>query len=66
MLSHLPAILALFALLLLPGCAAVAVGGAIVGTTASVVGTTVSTSTKVVGGTISLAVPDGDDEDEAD
>ncbi|MBD8891920.1 hypothetical protein [Roseibium litorale] len=50
--------------LLTANCAVVSVGGAVVGTTASVVGTTVSTTTKVAGGAVSLAIPDGDSDEE--
>ncbi|QDG77511.1 hypothetical protein [Labrenzia sp. PHM005] len=48
----------------LSGCAAVAVGGAVVGTAGTVVGTTVKTTTKVAGGAVKLAIPDGDDEED--
>ncbi|MEP3429423.1 MAG: hypothetical protein ABJN98_12130 [Roseibium sp.] len=47
----------------LSGCAAVAVGGAVVGTAGTVVGTTVKTATTVAGGAVKLAVPSGDDEE---
>ena len=50
----------------LPGCAAVTVGGAIVGTTATVVGTSVKATTTVTGAAIDLAIPDDDDEKDED
>ncbi len=47
----------------LNGCAAVAVGGAVVSTTGAVVGTAVSTTTTVAGAAVDIAVPDGDEDD---
>ncbi|MBO0346383.1 hypothetical protein [Roseibium limicola] len=64
MRPFLSSVLLLILAFSLPGCAVVAVTGAVVGTTASVVGTTVSTSTKVVGGAVSMAIPDGEDDDD--
>lgn len=55
--------LILTGLSLLPGCTAVAVGGAVIGTTATVVGTTVKATTSVAGAAVGLAIPDGDDDE---
>ncbi len=60
----LKVVVCLCLLAFLSGCAAVAVGGAVVGTTGKVVGTTVSTTAHVAGGAVKLAVPGGGDEDE--
>lgn len=54
---------AVLCLLTLSGCAAVAVGGAVVGVTTAAVGTTVKATTAVAGAAIDVAIPDGDDDD---
>ncbi|WP_417668242.1 hypothetical protein [Roseibium sp.] len=48
----------------LSGCAAVAVGGAVVGATGAVVGTAVSTTTTVAGAAVDVVIPGGDEEDD--
>lgn len=48
----------------LSGCAAVAVGGAVVGTAGTVARTAVKTTTKVAGGAVKLAIPDEDDDED--
>ena len=56
-------LVAVLCLLSLTGCAAVAVGGAVVGVTTTAVGTTVKATTAVAGAAVDVAIPNGDDDD---